>query len=385
MLSSKVGWSKAADAFSAGKEAAAKAGCSGNVAFVFGSPAYDSSKLIAGVKEALPKVPVVGCTSFTGVITPDGFIGGDTYCGIMLLDDPDMTVGTGSAEFKGCAVEAGAAAAKAALEAAARTDMPDWFYMVAPPGKEEYYLQGIQSVVGRRPFFGGSAADNDVSGKWFVYGEEAMADGVTVAFFWNKPFGKCYTGAYRKSGKRGIMTKVEGNRQLAEIDGKPALDVIASWIGSTPAELQGLNLLGATIHHPRGQQDIVSDHVWIRHPMAGNPDGSVNVGNKLIEGTCVEMMEATTDELISSVGDAVNAAKESLGSEMGALLAVHCGGRRGGIGDRIEEVTEQFKKTADGAPFIAVFTFGEYGCDNKMGYTANGCGGLMLSFMALKK
>lgn len=200
MLSSKVGWSKAADAFSAGKEAAAKAGCSGNVAFVFGSPAYDSSKLIAGVKEALPKVPVVGCTSFTGVITPDGFIGGDTYCGIMLLDDPDMTVGTGSAEFKGCAVEAGAAAAKAALEAAARTDMPDWFYMVAPPGKEEYYLQGIQSVVGRRPFFGGSAADNDVSGKWFVYGEEAMADGVTVAFFWNKPFGKCYTGAYRKSG-----------------------------------------------------------------------------------------------------------------------------------------------------------------------------------------
>lgn len=64
--------------------------------------------------------------------------------------------------------------------------------------------------------------------------------------------------------------------------------------------------------------------------MAGNPDGAVNVGNKLIEGTCVEMMEATTDELISSVGDAVNA-KESLGSEMGALLAVHCGGRRGGI------------------------------------------------------
>lgn len=121
--------------------------------------------------------------------------------------------------------------------------MPDWFYMVAPPGKEEYYLQGIQSVVGRRPFFGGSAADNDVSGKWFVYGEEAMADGVTVAFFWNKPLRR--HRRFWQSGKRGIMTKVEGNRQLAEIDGKPALDVIASWIGSTPAELQGLNLLGS--------------------------------------------------------------------------------------------------------------------------------------------
>ncbi len=93
-------------------------------------------------------------------------------------------------------------------------------------------------------------------------------------------------------------------------------------------------------------------------------------------------MEATTDELVASVETTAREAVGSIGEELGALLAVHCGGRRGGIGDRMDETVTAMKNAIGETPFIGVFTFGEYGFE---GNSANGCGGLMLSFMALGK
>ena len=63
-------------------------------------------------------------------------------------------------------------------------------------------------------------------------------------------------------------------------------------------------------------------------------------------------------------------------------MLVHCGGRRAGIGDRIGEVAEQLKKAAGDTPFIAEFTFGEYGYEDD---SKNTCGGLMLSFTGFAK
>ena len=66
--------------------------------------------------------------------------------------------------------------------------------------------------------------------------------------------------------------------------------------------------------------------------------------------------------------------------DIGAYLLVHCGGRRLGIGDRIDEVAKQLKKEANGVPFLAIFTFGEYGVRD---HGSNTTGGLMLSFKLL--
>ena len=74
--------------------------------------------------------------------------------------------------------------------------------------------------------------------------------------------------------------------------------------------------------------------------------------------------------------------KETLGEDVGAYLLVHCGGRKLGIGDRIEEVVEKLKKEANGVPFMTIFTFGEYGVRE---HGANTCGGLMLSFTGFSK
>ena len=116
--------------------------------------------------------------------------------------------------------------------------------------------------------------------------------------------------------------------------------------------------------------------------MGGNEDLSINVGNHLAVNTAVIKMQATVDELIESTGKAVKEVNEQLQNQVGAYLLVHCGGRKLGIGDRIEEVVEQIKKETKGVPFMTIFTFGEYGSRE---HGVNTCGGLMLSFTGIGK
>lgn len=388
MLKGNTGSSTNSNPKLAGIEAAkqAKAGLdSVNMAYAYASCTYDLDAMLAGIAEELPGVPIIGNTSFTGVITPEGYITGeDGFVGVMAVSDPEMAVGIAAVEKSGCPVDAGEQAARLAMERAGKTTPPDYYYMVAPPGEEEFYVKGITKVIGRVPFFGGSAADNTIAGEWMLYTDKgAFADGVAVAFFYtDKKMTNKFTGAYRETKDAGIITKIEGKRVLVEIDGTPALEKYASWRGMSVEDLKGGALLAETVTSPLGVKDRLGDLIAIRHPMKGNDDLSMNIGNNLAEGTAVLRMEATVDELIDSTGNTLAALKEKMPSPAGAYHLVHCGGRRAGIDSRIDEVAEQIKKEAGDVPFIVEFTFGEYG------YEADGlntCGGLMLSFTAFEE
>jgi hypothetical protein len=180
----------------------------------------------------------------------------------------------------------------------------------------------------------------------------------------------------------GIITKLDGVRGLVEIDGVPAVKKYAEWTGVDPDTLKGQALLVAAITSPLGVKDRLGDLVAIRHPMNGNDDYSMAVGSNLAVGTAVIRMEATVDELIDSTGEALKVVKDRLDAPASAFHLVHCGGRRAGIGDRIDEVAAQIKNEAGDVPFICEFTFGEYGYEDDGNNT---CGGLMLSFTAFGK
>ena len=248
----------------------------------------------------------------------------------------------------GIARETGHKVAEAALKKAGKTEAPDYFYMVAPPGEEEFYIKGITEVIGRVPFFGGSAADNAIAGEWLLYTDEMVtADGVAVAFFYGDTgFANEYTGAYEET------------------------------------EHAGGNLLAYSITAPLGVKDPLGDLVAIRHPMNGNEDKTIAVGNNLAENTAIILMKGSVDGLIASTGKAVAKVTDKLGKAPAAYHLVHCGGRRAGIDARIDEVAAELKKAAGDVPFICEFTFGEYGFEDD---GRNTCGGLMLSFTAFGK
>ena len=388
MLKSNIGWSTQADSFEAGRASAKKAVedlMQTKVAFLYTSADNNVEEVLKGAKAELGTAPIIGCTSSGGIIVPDGYIISENgFAGILAIGDPDTAVGVAGSSKENSARETGRKVAKEAMEKVGTDHVPAYFYMVASPGEEEDYLKGIEDVIGRVPFFGGSAADNTVSGEWKIFTNEGVfSDGVAVAFFYtNKPMANVYTGAYHETVNSGIITKLDGKRTLVEIDGEPALKKYQKWTGKALKDLKGGNLLSATITAPLGVKDRLGDLIAIRHPMSSNEDYSMNIGNHLAVNTAVIQMEATVDELIDSTGKTLKEVRKELSEEVGAYLLVHCGGRKLAIGDRIDEVAKQLKKEAKGVPFMTIFTFGEYGSKE---HGANTCGGLMLSFTGFGK
>lgn len=395
MFYANAGSSTNPDASRAGAEAAASAKQNLNdvkIAFLYSGVQYDQKELIKAASAELQGVPVIGNTVFTGVITPDGFVSSeDGFVGILCLGGDDLDVGvSGSPKGGKDAREVGRAVAKEALAAAGRPTEgkiipPDFFYMAASSGEEEFYLKGIEDIIGRVPLFGGSAADNAIAGEWSVFTDKFTAgDGMAAAFFWTnepKAFTNKFTGAYAETDKFGVITKVRNHRELVEIDGVPALKKYAEWRGITDESLvRGGDLLSTTITNPLGVKDRLGDLTAIRHPMNGLDDDAMAIGANLAEKTTVIMMSATVDDLIASAGETVSALLKKHGRKPAALHLVHCGGRRAGIGDRIDEVSAGIKAAAGDIPFIVVFTFGEYGFEDDGNNTT---GGLMLSFTAL--
>ena len=388
MLKSNVAWSTNEDSYTQGKETAQKAVqdlIQTKVAFLYTSVDCNVEKVLEGAKAELGTAPIIGCTSSAGIIVPDGFISSEKgFTGILALGDPELEVGVAGSCKQKSARETGKKVAEEAMKKAGKDCAPAYFYMVASPGEEEDYLKGIEDVIGRVPFFGGSAADNTVEGKWSIFtGDTVFSDGVAVAFFYtDKKMANVYTGAYHETGNAGIVTKLKGKRTIVEIDGVPALKKYASWTGKKLKDIEGGNLLLQSVTEPLGVKDRLGDLVAIRHPMSANKDYSINVGNHVALNTAVIQMQASVDELIKSTGDTMKELNKEMGKDVGAYLLVHCGGRRLGIGDRIDEVVKQLKKEAKGVPFITIFTFGEYGFKD---HGANTCGGLMLSFTAFSK
>ena len=378
----KVGSTTLQDTSAAAKEAA-KGMQGAKLAFLYSSVNYDQAELIAKLKGEMPGAAIVGNTSFTGVITPQGYVSGDHFAGVMTFEGDDFEVGVAGSDRGDCPVDTGVKVAKEAMKKAGKNCAPAYFYMAASPGEEEFFLKGITSVIGRVPFFGGSAADNTIAGEWKLFtGDMVTANGVAVAFFYtDTAFANEYTGAYAETDKVGIVTKVNGSRGLVEIDGTPAVEKYSQWSGIAVDKLKGMDILVASICNPLGVKDRLGDLVAIRHPMNGNDDLSINLGNNIAKNTAVIYMDCSVDTLVSTAASVLDDLKKKLPGAAGYHL-VHCGGRRAGFGERIGETAELIKKAAGDTPFIVEFTFGEYGFEDDGNNT---CGGLMLSYSAFGK
>ncbi len=391
MLKAKVSYSTNEDNYIAGIETAegiVKELSKSKIGFLYTSEKNNIKEVIKGIRE-VSDIPLIGCTSSGGIIVEDGIINSNNgFAGMMAFEDKNMTIGVACHEAGNDARAIGRRVAIAAVENAGTTRAPAYFYMVASPKEEEDYLMGIQDVIGRVPMFGGSAADENITGNWkIICNDKVFSDGVAVAFFYtDNEIVTTFDSGYRETNNIGIITKVKDDRTLVEIDGISALRKYASWTNKSPNSLLGNNLLRLSASKPLGVKDPLGNLTIIRHPMFGNDmgtktttDDTITLGNKVVPGTAIIQLEATADELIDSTGKTLRETRRKLYTTPAAYFLVHCAGRRFAINDRLTEVHKQLVREAKGIPFITIFTFGEYGYDE---HSANICGGLMLSFTA---
>ena len=371
-ISVGFGSSNEKDARKAGFVAANTAKESGkgaDIAFVFSTIGYDPQQLLAGIHESLGEVPVHGGTSFTGIVTPAGFLGGeDDAVGVLTLSSAHLQFGTGFAELGSDPAAAGRTATEMALKQAGNTTgEPRAALMTSTPMDEEAVIRGITQVLGNSvPIVGGSAADNTVEGKWHVFANQTtMPSGVVVTVFCGDlPIGCAFGNGYHSTGKTAIATKASG-RTIYELDGRKAVEVYADWTGQDAASLSGMSILGASILKPLAVYDTANDFYLVKHPGIAQEDGSIALFAGLDEGDAVVLMEATVDDLLAEIPKTITsamAAAKLTADGVAALIFVHCGGRRGAIDARIEEVTRAIRQVLEpGTPFISYMTFGEQG------------------------
>lgn len=385
-MKAMVGSSIQKDSFQAGVETANNAlkGIKNpKIGFLFTSIKYDQNEVIKGIKSVNKDVKVIGVTSSGAIMTPEGIISSpDGFAGMMVLEDNELQVGVAASERGNDPRETGRKLAQEAMAQAGKKFAPVAYAMFASPAEEEYYVKGIEDVLGEIPMFGGSAADDAVAGEWKVFCEDkSFGDGCAIALFYTtRNIKTVFTGAYKETDKVGIVTKMNGDRQIVEIDGVPALKKYAEWNGLNADELMGQNLLVASIPYALGVKTLQGDLTAVRHPMIGNPDYSFNVGAKVAEKTAIIQLNNDVDGLINGAVDTIKAVKE--GFDPAALFLIHCGGRKLHIGNRIDEDFVAIKNTCGDIPFIVGFTFGEYGQANHSGATI---GGLSLSFTGFSK
>ena len=389
MLKSSVGYSINSDDFLKGQETAKialKNTSQEKIALVYTSEKDNIKEIIKGIR-SVSKIPIIGSTSSSGIIVPDGVISSpDGFLGMLAMTDKDMTVGLASHEAGKDARAIGRKVAIQAVEDAKTTRAPAYFYMVCSPKEEEDYLMGIQDVIGRVPMFGGSAADDKIENKWkIICNDNVISDGVAVAFFYtDNEIITSFTSNYQETDNMGIITEVKDNRTIVSIDSISALRKYANWIKKSPSCLVGKKLLEVSATKPLGIKDPLGNLTVIRQPMIGNDmgtkttvDDTITLGNKVVPKTAIIQLEASEDDLINATGNTLKHLKSQMYNKPAAYILIHSAPRMNAVKERITEIYKQIIKETKDVPFIMPFTFGEYGYDD---HSANICGGLMLSF-----
>ncbi len=348
------------------------------VGFLFTSTKYEQVEVLKGIKSVEPNLKVIGCTSSGAIMTPDGIISNDDgYAGMLVIEDNELIVGVASLPRGNDPRLTGRRVAKMAMDNAGKKHSPVAFAMFATPGEEEYYLKGIQDVLGEVPMFGGTASDDNIVGEWKVFSdEESHEDGVAIALIYtNKEIKTIFDGKYTETENMGIITKVDDGRTIVEIDNKPALKKYAEWIGQNADDLIGDKLWEISTLKPLAIKSLQGDVLAIRQPITGNEDYTFEVNTIVAEKTAIIQMENDQDGLIGGAVEAIRELDEE--SNIGAMILVHSGFRKMNIDERIDEDFVAIKNAVGDLPFIVLFSFNEYGQMNHSGATI---GALSLSF-----
>lgn len=324
----------------------------------------DVAGVFAGLARRLPNTVVVGVTSCVQVASNKG---ASSKASAMFVLGDGFAVGAASGT--GRDYEAlGRSLTTTALARAQLAPANTRFVIVHPtPGHEEQVLAGIAATVpGTAVVIGGTAADDDLTGRWSVYGPDgAFSDGAAVLVCdWPWQLAVSYQGGYLATEHQGRITAAVG-RCVVSIDHKPAAEVYERWLGTPlPREAQ---VLAQTALRPFGLAYGVGGgldvHVLV-HPERVHDDGSIDCFAEVQQGERILMMEASTSSLTRRGGLVTRFAMQQAGvvaADVVAGLVIFCAGGMRALNEDVGPLTDSVKKVLGSAPFLMPFTYGEQG------------------------
>lgn len=361
----------------------------------FFSQELDAEALRQALVAVLPETPVHACSSCGGFMTEEGLFepqGNEGVLGLWGICDAEGSFGSAVSTLDDPMRSAQEALTAAMMQTDRVGEAPAMIWLTATPGQEEQVIDGLQQLVGQHvPIQGGSAGDNQVSGDWSVFTQQASTrQGVAVSVLY--PSGltaPVFHNGYSPAGHQAVVTRASG-RTLYELDGEPAAEVYNRWTGGAIENVLqgGGNVLGQTTLFPLGREvDHIDQQPYfnLSHPETVTEDGALTLFSCIDEGETLVLLEGSVSGLVQRAGRVATAAVAATEADLPQLtggLAIYCAGCRLTVGDKMTDVVASIRQATSGAPFIGGFTFGEQGC------FLNGesrHGNLMISYVAFSE
>ncbi|TPV92371.1 MAG: hypothetical protein B7733_26105 [Myxococcales bacterium FL481] len=336
----------------------------------------DVEGVLAGLRRQLGDVPVIGCTSCLGPAMQRQFVARQPAATVLWLAGGGFRLGTAQCTGPTPPDEAqsvGERLARRALQAAELSAEQVRFAVFhATPGDEESLLAGALRVLPKHVvLIGGSAADNDLSGRWRTWTEGGVTGrGAALAVCdWPWKLGAAFRSGYLPSSKTALVTRAQG-RALFELDGRPAADVYNEWMGGAldQERREGGQILGKSTLAPLGvprSQVVGTPSFLLAHPeRVSAADGSLTLFASVVEGERVTLMHCTERGLVRRSGQVAREALTEAGltppEVLGALM-IFCGGCVLPIEGQVTSMLGELEGVLGETPVVSAFTFGEQG------------------------
>ena len=334
---------------------------------LFSTCSYTLPTLLGAARVLGGPVPLIGGTSCPGLLTGAGLSrAGHRPQGLalMAIGGAGLSAGVGHAELGGEPRAAGEAAAETALAAAGAGVPPRAAIMVSPPGYEESILSGVVSVIGNNvPLLGFSAADPGLLGQWAVFADDyILVNGVAVALLSGDfSAGGAFSGGYWPTAHVAQAGRVSG-RMLGYLDGQPAADVYARWLGVPVDALRGQAVRRHAVLSPLALEDQRTHRLIIKEPATVLSTGEIGLLADVREGDILRLLTATPESLVVAAGAAVSEATMRAGLDAGhvkGVLLAQGAGRVLALHEHASEAALQIRHLVGAAPLLGSATLGE--------------------------
>ena len=329
---------------------------------VFTAITHDLAGVLAGLREAAPGVPVIGCTTH-GELAPGGPTDGSVT--VAAIGGPGFSVAMAVAEgVSGRQREAGAELARCAEQV---DPLPHKALLLLTDGMvrdQEAILRGVYSVVGAAmPLFGGACADGwRMTGGYLIAGDRVLTDaaiGVTIAS--EAPLSIAFRHGWQKEGQPMIVTS-SGNGRVYSLDDQPALDAYLDRAGAPPEAYTDPEAFREfAMSRPLGVQrrsGVEARNLTTTVDIEGR---SIASGSAIDHGGLTWVMTGDTESILDAADAACRDALDGLGGRSAVgLLTFSCAALRAVLGDEgIVREGERLEKWAGRAPFAGFYTYGE--------------------------
>jgi|GEM_PF-1071473 len=324
-----------------------------------------------------PSTSLQGASTHRGTLTSSAVVQDTPGLTVLALWEEGLDAATSCAAVDdGQARQAAQHATVEALQRAGRAgEVPSLAWLCTSPGLEEDALLGMHDVLGdSTPICGGSAADDDLSGGWFLFDADlSCRTGVCVAVLFSSGVVRTsFQTGFVPTPHAGAVTAADG-REVVSIDGRPAADVLNTWTDGAFAAAQrqaqegnvDVAVLQESSMRPLGRRRDGAGHplYTLSYMSQVTPRGGIRTFTRIDVGEQVALMHGDVDALCRRPAATVQAALETLPAShtpSGAWV-VMCGGCRSAVEGRLHDVASATGEVLAGVPFVMSFPFGEQG------------------------